>query len=48
MMDKLLESSLLKIIVRTIGYMLKNTFENVRFNNGKGEIWEIKKGSSQE
>ena len=33
MVDKLLKSRLPKIIVRTIGYMLKNTFVGVRFTN---------------
>ena len=32
MIGKLLKSSLPKIIVETIGYMLKNTFSDVRFN----------------
>ena len=33
MIDKLLKWSLPKIIVRTLGYMLKNTFADVRFDN---------------
>ena len=44
MMDKLLKSSLSKIIVRTIGHNLKITFAAVRFNNMKGEYRKIKKG----
>ena len=36
MMDKLLKSNSPKIIVRTIKYMLKNTFADIRYNNGKG------------
>ena len=36
MMNKLFKSSIKKIMVRTIGYML-NIFADVRFNNGKGE-----------
>ena len=35
------------MIVRTIGYMLKNTFTDVHFNNGKGEKWKINKRSRQ-
>ena len=45
--DKLLKKSLPKIIVRTIGYMLKNTFADVRFNNGISDKWKINKGSRQ-
>jgi len=33
------------MIVRNIGYMLKNSFSDVRFNDGKGEKWIINKGS---
>ena len=40
MIDKLLKSSPPMIIVRTIGYMWKNIFADVRF--GK---WKINKGS---
>ena len=47
LIDKLLKTSLPKIIVRTIGYMLKNTFADVRFNNGISEKWKINKGSRQ-
>ena len=43
MIDKLLISSLQKIIVRTIGYRFKNTYADVRFDNGKGEKWKINK-----
>ena len=32
--DKLLKSSLPNIIVITDGYMLNNTFDDVRFDNG--------------
>ena len=35
MIDKLLKSSLPKITVRTIGYMLRNKFVNVHSNKGK-------------
>ena len=35
------------IIVRTIGYMLKNTFADVRFNNRISDKWKINKGSRQ-
>ena len=45
---KLLKSSLPKILVRTIFYMLKNTVADVYFNNGKGETWKIKKGHVKE
>ena len=45
MIDKLLKWSLPKIIVRTIGNILKKTFADVSFNNGKGEKWKINKGS---
>ena len=48
MMDKLLKSNLPKIIVKTIGYMLKNTFADFHFNDGKGAKWKIIKGSRQE
>ena len=41
MIDKLITSSLPKIIIRTMGYMLKNT-EKKHFNNGKGEKLENK------
>jgi len=34
-----------KIIVRNIGYMLKNSISDVRFNNGKGDKWKINIGS---
>ena len=47
MIDKLFKTSLPKITVRTIGYMLKNTFTDVHFNNGKGEKWKINKRSRQ-
>ena len=41
MIDKLLKSSLPKIIVRTIEYMLKNTYHGVSFNNQlKGYVKE--------
>ena len=36
MIGELLKSSLPKIIVRIIGYMLENIFADVCFNNGKG------------
>ena len=45
MIDNLLKYSLQKVIVRTTGYMLKNTFAGVLLNNGKGEKWEINRGS---
>ena len=37
MVDRLIKSGLPKIIDGTIWYKLKNTFADVRFNNGKGE-----------
>ena len=37
--DKLFKSSLPNIIVRTIAYILKNTFADIRFYNGKGDKW---------
>ena len=37
MIDKSFKSRIPKIIVRTIGYMLKNTFADVRIDNVKGE-----------
>ena len=54
MIDKLFKSSLLKIIVRTIRYMLNNTFPDVvkyiftiaRSNSEKGE-WKLNTGSRQ-
>ena len=44
---KLLKSSLPKLIVRTIRFMLNNTFADVSFNNGNEEIWKINKDSRQ-
>jgi len=35
------------MIVRNIEYMLKNSFSDVRFNDGKEEKWIINKGSRQ-
>ena len=47
--NKLLKSSLPKILVRPIGHMLKNTFNDVCFNNKKGRRMEkINKGSRHE
>ena len=34
MLNKLHKSRQPKITIRTIGYVLKNTFADVRFNNG--------------
>ena len=48
MIDKLLSSSLQKIMVRTIGYMFKNRYAEVCFNNGKGEKLKMNKGPHQE
>ena len=48
MINKLLKSSLANTIVRTIGYMLKYSFTDVLFNNGRGEKWKVNKGSRQE
>ena len=47
MIDKVHKWSLPKITVRTIGYMLKNAFADVRFNIGTGEKWKINTGSRQ-
>ena len=47
MVDKLLKSSLPKVIIKTIGYMLINTFADVRFDNWKWEKWKTKEGSRQ-
>ena len=44
MIDKLFKPCLPNIIVRNIGYMLKNTFSDVCFNNGKNEKWKINIG----
>jgi len=48
MMDKLLKSSLPNTIVRIIEYMLKYSFADVLFYDGKGDEWKINKGSRQE
>ena len=47
LIEKLLKTRLPKIIVRSIGYMLRNTFAEVHFNEGISEKWKIKKGSRQ-
>ena len=47
MIDKLLKLSLPKIIVRTIRYMLTNTFADSCFNNGKWEKLKINIRSRQ-
>ena len=48
MIDQLLKSSLPKVIVRTVRYMLKNTFADVGYNNRKEGKWKMNKGSRQE
>ena len=47
MIDIYLVSCLPKTTSRTIGYMLKNKFADVRLTNGKGIKWEINKGLRQ-